>query len=121
MAPQAIWTVLWYWLVQVGSTIPVADAFTTALCFVGIWPLVREYLEQWLIWIVVDKVTCEYYFYRWVLLIGFVRFRDYLRGQMASEQRSYAGITTELTCYLSRRESERWQNVTHDFIILFRW
>lgn len=46
MAPQAIWTVLWYWLVQVGSTIPVADAFTTALCFVGIWPLVREYLEQ---------------------------------------------------------------------------
>ena len=32
---------------------------------------------------------------RWVLLISFVRFRDYLRGQIASERRSYAGITTE--------------------------
>ena len=55
--------------------------------------------------------------YRWVLLISFVRFRDYLRGQIASERRSYAGITTERTDNLSRRESERWQNVTHDFMI----
>ena len=32
---------------------------------------------------------------RWVLLISFVRFRDCLRGQIVSERRSYAGITTE--------------------------
>ena len=44
--------------------VPVADAFTTALSFVGIWALARKYLEQWLIWIVVDVVTCALYFYK---------------------------------------------------------
>lgn len=60
----AIWGVLWYWLTQIGSTVPVADAFTTALSFVGIWALARKYLEQWIIWIVVDIVTCILYFYK---------------------------------------------------------
>lgn len=64
LATLAIWAVLWYWLTQVGSTVPVADAFTTALSFVGIWALARKYLEQWLIWIVVDVVTCALYFYK---------------------------------------------------------
>lgn len=60
----AIWAILWYWLTLVGSTVPVADAFTTALSFVGVWALARKYLEQWLIWIVVDVVTCVLYFYK---------------------------------------------------------
>ena len=60
----AIWLILWYWLTRIGSTVPVADAFTTALSFVGIWALARKYLEQWLIWIVVDVVTCALYFYK---------------------------------------------------------
>ena len=60
----AAWAALWYWLTQVGSTVPAADAFTTALSFVGIWALARKYLEQWLIWIVVDIVTSALYFYK---------------------------------------------------------
>ena len=64
LATLAIWALLWYWLVQVGSTVPVADAFTTALSFVGIWALARKYVEQWLIWIVVDVVTSALYFYK---------------------------------------------------------
>ncbi len=64
LATLLIWAVLWYWLTQVGSTVPVADAFTTALSFVGVWALARKYLEQWLIWIVVDVVTCVLYFYK---------------------------------------------------------
>lgn len=64
VATLAIWGVLWFWLVKVGSTVPIADAFTTALSFVGIWALARKYLEQWLIWIVVDVVTCVLYFYK---------------------------------------------------------
>lgn len=64
LATLAIWVLLWYWLVQVGSTVPVADAFTTALSFVGIWALARKYVEQWLIWIVVDVVTSALYFYK---------------------------------------------------------
>ena len=46
------------------STVPVADAFTTAFSIVGIWALARKYLEQWFVWIVVDVVTCVLYFYK---------------------------------------------------------
>lgn len=59
------WGVLWYWLeFYTDSRVPVADAFTTALSFVGIWALARKYLEQWLIWIAVDVVTFVLYFYK---------------------------------------------------------
>ena len=65
MGTLAIWFVLWYFLSHfTDSTVPLADSFTTALSFVGIWALARKYLEQWLIWIVVDIVTCGLYFYK---------------------------------------------------------
>jgi nicotinamide mononucleotide transporter len=61
----AIWFALWWFLVNfTDSRVPIADSFTTALSFVGIWALARKYLEQWLIWIVVDIVTCVLYFYK---------------------------------------------------------
>lgn len=61
----AIWGAIWYFLAyHTDSTVPVADAFTTALSFVGIWALARKYLEQWLIWIAVDVVTCVLYAYK---------------------------------------------------------
>lgn len=55
-----------YWFLShfTDSTVPMADSFTTALSFVGIWALARKYLEQWIIWIVVDVVTCVLYFYK---------------------------------------------------------
>ena len=46
------------------STVPVADAFTTAFSIVGIWALARKYLEQWFVWIVVDVVTSMLYFHK---------------------------------------------------------
>ena len=46
------------------STVPVADAFTTAFSIIGIWALARKYLEQWLVWIMVDVVTSVLYFYK---------------------------------------------------------
>ena len=59
------WTALYTFLVTcTDSRVPLADSFTTALSFVGIWALARKYLEQWLIWIVVDVVTCCLYFYK---------------------------------------------------------
>ncbi len=59
------WALIWYLLAyHTDSRVPVADAFTTAFSFVGIWALARKYLEQWLIWIVVDIVTCALYFYK---------------------------------------------------------
>lgn len=59
------WVTLYLFLANcTDSTVPIADSFTTALSFVGIWALARKYLEQWLIWIVVDVVTCCLYFYK---------------------------------------------------------
>lgn len=61
----AAWVALYCFLrFCTDSRVPVADSFTTALSFVGIWALARKYLEQWLIWIVVDIVTCALYFYK---------------------------------------------------------
>ncbi|MCR4921319.1 MAG: nicotinamide riboside transporter PnuC [Bacteroidaceae bacterium] len=59
------WALLYVLLLTcTNSSVPLADSFTTALSFVGIWALARKYLEHWLIWIVVDIVTCGLYFYK---------------------------------------------------------
>lgn len=45
------------------STVPIPDAFTTALSIVGMWMLARKYVEQWIAWIAVDAVcTCLYWY-----------------------------------------------------------
>ena len=60
-----IWATIYIILSRfTNSNVPLADAFTTALSIVGIWALARKYLEQWLVWIVVDVVTCALYFYK---------------------------------------------------------
>lgn len=46
------------------STVPVADAFTTALSIVGMWMLARKYIEQWIVWIAVDAVCVGLYIYK---------------------------------------------------------
>jgi len=60
-----VWAVI-YWLLVTftNSNVPLADSFTTALSILGIWALAHKYLEQWLIWIAVDVVTCVLYFYK---------------------------------------------------------
>lgn len=56
------WGLIYYVLITwTNSTVPVLDAFTNALSFVGLWALARKYLEQWLFWIVVDVVCCYLY------------------------------------------------------------
>lgn len=46
------------------SDVPWSDSFTTALSIVGIWMLARKYVEQWLVWIIVDVVCCGLYVYK---------------------------------------------------------
>lgn len=43
------------------STVPVTDAFTNALSIIGLWALARKYVEQWIIWIIVDVFCCYLY------------------------------------------------------------
>ena len=64
-AGMGIWAIIYFVLSRfTNSTVPVADAFTTAFSIVGIWALARKYLEQWFVWIVVDVVTSALYFYK---------------------------------------------------------
>lgn len=52
------------------STVPVPDAFTTALSIVGMWMLARKYLQQWIAWILVDAVCACLYWYKGITLYG---------------------------------------------------
>ncbi|MDE6311439.1 MAG: nicotinamide riboside transporter PnuC [Muribaculaceae bacterium] len=52
------------------STVPWLDALTTALSMTATWMLARKYLEQWLVWAVVDIVSCGLYFYKGIPLYG---------------------------------------------------
>lgn len=46
------------------SDVPYGDSFTTALSIVGLWMLARKYVEQWLVWIVVDVACAALYIYK---------------------------------------------------------
>lgn len=46
------------------STVPVRDSFTTALSIVALWALTNKYIEQWLLWLVVDIVSCQLYIHK---------------------------------------------------------
>lgn len=59
------WFAIWWVLVNyTPSNVPVPDAFTTALSIVGLWMLARKYVEQWLVWMVVDAVCVGLYIYK---------------------------------------------------------
>ena len=55
------WGIWWILVTFTNSTVPVADAFTTALSIVALWALAQKYAEQWLIWLLVDLVCCVLY------------------------------------------------------------
>lgn len=71
------------------STVPVTDAFTNALSIVGLWALARKYVEQWIIWIVVDVFCCYLYIVKGIpfkavlygtyVIIAVFGYRNWLR------------------------------------------
>ena len=97
----AIFFILWFaiwWLLTTytDSTVPVADAFTTALSLVGIWALAHKYLEQWFVWIAVDVVTCVLYFHKDIpfkaslyALYVVIAIFGYLRWRRMMAQKSF--------------------------------
>ena len=76
------------------STVPLADAFTTALSIVAMWMLARKYLEQWIARIAVDAVCVALYAYKGIPLyavlytlytaIAFIGFRNWRRMMRSS-------------------------------------
>lgn len=64
-ASMLLWALLAWLLIEfTDSTVPYADAFTTALSIVGTWMLARKWAEQWLVWFVVDAVCVGLYIYK---------------------------------------------------------
>lgn len=92
-----LWGLIWWILVSfTDSTVPVADAFTTALSIVGLWMLARKYAEQWLVWFVVDIVSSGLYLYKGLgfycilyaiyTVIALLGYRKWLRLMKAQPQ-----------------------------------
>ena len=70
-----LWTVTYYVLDRwTNSTVPILDAFTNALSFVGLWALAHKYVEQWICWIVVDAI-CTYLY-----IVKGIPFKAFLYG-----------------------------------------
>lgn len=60
-----LWWAIWWLLAHyTNSTVPITDAFTTALSIVALWVLAHKYAEHWLLWLVVDAVCCVLYVYK---------------------------------------------------------
>ena len=62
---MAIFFLIAYILIScTDSNVPWLDSFTTSLSIVAMWMLARKYVEQWLVWIVVDTVSAGLYIYK---------------------------------------------------------
>ena len=60
-----LWGAIYWILISfTDSRVPVLDSFTTSLSAVAMWALAKKYLEQWLLWLVVDAVCCWLYIYK---------------------------------------------------------
>jgi nicotinamide mononucleotide transporter len=56
--------IAWILIQFTNSDVPYWDAFTTALSFVATWMLAKKYIENWLVWIVVDAVSIGIYIFK---------------------------------------------------------
>lgn len=95
-----LWWALWWLLTTVTpSTVPVCDAFTTALSIIAYWALARKWAEQWLLWLVVDAVCTVLYvyksipftaslygFYTVMAVVGYRKWLRLMRQQQVQQQ-----------------------------------
>lgn len=66
-----MWAVMAWVLARfTDSTVPLLDSFTTSLSIVGMWMLARKYVEQWLVWLVVDAVYVWLYYKKGIYFSG---------------------------------------------------
>ncbi|MCT4601065.1 MAG: thiamine diphosphokinase [Marinifilaceae bacterium] len=46
------------------SNVPWLDSLTTTLSIVAMWQLAHKYIEQWVLWFIIDAVSCGLYIYK---------------------------------------------------------
>ena len=78
------------------STVPWWDALNTALSIVAMWMLARKWVEQWLVWLVVDAVSTALYIYKGIpfyavlyalyTVIAWFGYRKWLRQMPSSAE-----------------------------------
>ena len=68
----ACWIVLFVVLKKfTDSTVPQADAFTSAAAFTGMWLMNKKKLENWVWWIITDIVSIPLNFYKHLVFTSF--------------------------------------------------
>ena len=81
------------------STVPVGDAFTTALAIVATWMLTRKMIEQWFLWILANVVSIGLYIYKGLYptvilyaiyagmaVYGYVEWKRSMKSRLEDEQ-----------------------------------
>jgi nicotinamide mononucleotide transporter len=53
------------------STVPLADSFTAAAAFTGMWLMNKKKLENWIWWIITDLVSIPLNFYKHLVFTSF--------------------------------------------------
>ena len=60
-----LWAVGYFILTHfTDSKVPVIDSLTSAISMVAMWTLARKYVQQWLLWLVVDAISAALYVYK---------------------------------------------------------
>lgn len=72
-ATVIIWVAIAVFLLNAtDSTVPWADAFTTAGSITATWMLARKYIGQWIVWLAVDIVCVALYIYKGIYPYAFL-------------------------------------------------
>ena len=89
-----LWALIaWILLTFTNSTVPFWDSFTTATSIVALWMLAHKYIEQWLVWVVVDAMYVGLYIYKdiyftsglytlytLIAVVGYLRWKKMMRN-----------------------------------------
>ena len=80
------------------SNVPFWDSLTTSLSVIAYWLLSRKYIEQWLVWLIVDVITVGLYIYKDIpftaglyalysalAIAGYMRWRRVILGEKSQQ------------------------------------
>ena len=91
----AIFAIIAFLLIRfTDSDVPYGDSFTTTLSILAMWMLAHKYIEQWLLWLVVNAVTAALYSYKelnitvilfvvnfFVSILGYMKWKKMMEEQ----------------------------------------
>lgn len=60
-----LWWGIYFILISVtDSNVPIIDSFINALSIIAMWMLAKKYVEQWIVWILIDALSSALYIYK---------------------------------------------------------